>query len=147
MKRMFLLGAALTLLAGAAYADDQTPAMSDGAADVPAAAAPDAGMQPPPAPPGGMMGPGWSHYGFHRPGMGAGRHPWMGRMMPPGPPQPPSKAAHFVFEGRAGRIDIKCAEGDSTQSCAEAVARLITAIAPALHPDAYQAEPEAAPAQ
>jgi hypothetical protein len=52
-----------------------------------------------------------------------------------GPPPPPlSKGAHVVLErGRfGGRIDVKCADNDSTQDCIDAVKSLMAEL-PMMH--------------
>ncbi len=160
MKRLLLLGAALAFTCGTAMAEmPATPAEGD----VPAAAAP-----APTAPGDQDMRPGWQ--GWHRnhgrgrfmghgdwadrvmPGLARGRHgmgmpPFAGERMPM---VAPSKAAHFVFQGPGGaRIDIKCAESDTTEACATAAGDLIGKILPALRPRGPgQAMPPApAPAQ
>lgn len=136
MNRLALC-AAVAVLALGGVAIAQTPPPAD-EPDAPAIeAAPEAGpATDEAAPPMRPMRPGMGHPGMGRPGMGPGG-PGMGMMRHPGPmPQPAefklpdTKGAVFVFEGPGrGRIIIKCADEDSTQSCAEAVKPLVDTIA------------------
>ena len=136
MNRLALLSAAaLFTFGGIAIA--QTPPAPDESEAVTIEVAPDAGPADEATPGMRPMRPG-------RPGMGPGMGQGMGRpggpgmgmhrpgMMPPPPAEltlPETKGAVFVFEGPGrGRIVIKCADEDSTQSCAEAVKPLLDTI-------------------
>lgn len=45
------------------------------------------------------------------------------------PPPPPSPAAHFVFQNGPMRIDIKCADTDSSEACGAVAEKLIDKMA------------------
>jgi hypothetical protein len=134
MRKLLILGTALALLGGVSLAQADTAPAPAAPAATPA---PDGG--PGPGGPGGPQGgpgwnrgpgmPGWHHWGW-------GSMPWQ-KDRPPGPRMgmggpmpPPSKGAHVILErGRfGGRIDVKCAENDSTQDCVDAVKSLMSQI-------------------
>ena len=153
MKKVLLLGAALALSCGIAFAE--TPTAPGG--DTPPAAAPDATPDTGAGPDGGGQGWGdgaqrWWHHHHHwqadggrdgqdRMGPGGMRGEMMGPGGPGGPDMrgfgfngPPSKGARFIFAGPNGaHIAIKCADDDSTKQCADAVKGLLDSILPALH--------------
>lgn len=74
------------------------------AQSLPGAAPSPAAALPPPPPPGGPRGPG-------------------------APPPPPSPAAHVRLERGDAHLDVKCADGESTQSCAATVGGLLDKLA------------------
>lgn len=83
--------------------------------------------QTPPPPPGGP-----------RPGPEAGAPP---PPPPPGdprrargpdgppPPPPPSRAAHIVLERGDARVDVKCADDDTTKACADVSLQMLDRLA------------------
>lgn len=46
----------------------------------------------------------------------------------PPPPPPPSKAAHFIFERGDARIDVKCADDEPSEACADTTSQLLDKI-------------------
>jgi hypothetical protein len=78
----------------------------------------------------GQDGPGgeWRHGERH-----AGDHRGSGEREFRGPPHrgfgPPSKGAHIVLERHGNRIDVKCADDDTTQQCVDAVKNLMDQVA------------------
>jgi hypothetical protein len=77
---------------------------------------PEAGAPPPPPPGGPRRGPGPDG-------------------PPPPPPPPPSKGAHVILERGDARIDLKCADDDSTKVCADVALQLVDKLA-TLRPEA-----------
>ena len=80
--------------------------------------------QAPPPPPGGP-----------RPGPEAGapppppgdprRGPGPDGPPPPPPPPPPSRAAHIVLQRGDARVDVKCADDDTTKACADVTLQML----------------------
>lgn len=104
MTRIITLACVAALLSGtAAFA--QAPPPPPG---VPRPG-PEAGAPPPPPPPGDpRRGPGPDD---------------------PPPPPPPSRAAHIVLERGDARVDVKCADDDSTKACADLTLQMIDRLA------------------
>uniref|UniRef100_UPI0005BBF14B hypothetical protein n=1 Tax=Methylobacterium sp. B1 TaxID=91459 RepID=UPI0005BBF14B len=74
---------------------------------------PEAGAPPPPPPPGDpRRGPGPD-----------------GPPPPPPPPPQPSRAAHIVLERGDARLDVKCADDDSTKACADVALQMLDRLA------------------
>lgn len=48
---------------------------------------------------------------------------------PPPPPPPPSRAAHIVLERGDARLDVKCADDDSTKACADVALQMLDRLA------------------
>ncbi|MEO8669198.1 MAG: hypothetical protein ABI399_11820 [Bauldia sp.] len=120
MKKILMLGAALSLIGGVALAESSSGSTATG--DTIAASGGLTQMMA--ESDGPQMGGKWRH-GKHHGDQRAGRedrgpHHGFG---------PPSRGAHIVLERNGNRIDVKCAEGDSTQQCVEAVERLIDRVA------------------
>lgn len=151
MKTLLLSVAALGLCAGLASAQP-TPATPG--APPPAAAGPAASSDAPPPPPPGMApapmaGPGAIGAAPApvpgRDGMapppppGAGGPGRPGRMGPP--PPPPSPAAHIRFERPGTMLDVKCADGEPMQVCADIAMRLLDRAATLPAPPAPQGTP------
>ncbi|MGU3385563.1 hypothetical protein [Methylobacterium sp. D53M] len=44
---------------------------------------------------------------------------------PPPPPPPPSRAAHIVLERGDARVDVKCADDDTTKACADVTLQML----------------------
>jgi hypothetical protein len=118
MKRILMLSAALAMIGGAALAETPATPSTDPAA--PAAASDD-----------GMTirtdfdrdGPdGKWRKGWRRGDRGDFRGPRHGFMAP-------TKGARIVLEHRGNRIDVKCADNDSTQQCVDAVKNLMEQVA------------------
>lgn len=111
MKTLLLSAAALGLLATVASAQVAAP---------PPPPAPSAdSVAPPPPPPMGAEAPG--PHGPGGPGSRGDRR---------GPP-PPSKAAHFRLEGAGVVLDVKCADDEPMQACADIALRMLDrAMAP-----------------
>ena len=99
MKTLLVSAALLGLLAGAAGAQDAAP--------VPGAPAPVAGKPAAPPPPPGGPTPA----GAPMPGPRGDR----GAL----PPPPPSPAAHFRLESGGAVLDVKCADAEPMQACAQ----------------------------
>lgn len=95
------------------------------------AAAPDDGMAPPPPPGPGPKGP---HMGGPRGPGPRGDHDGP-------PPPPPSKAAHFRLESGDNRIDVKCADEEPMQACADIMMRIIDRVAPPVAPAPSPTQP------
>lgn len=105
MKTLLLSAAALGVLATVASAQVAAP---------PPPPAPSADVAPPPPPPGAdMPNP-------HGPGMAG---PKGDRRGPP--PPPPSKAAHFRLESAGVTLDVKCADDEPMQACADIALQLL----------------------
>ena len=156
MRKLLILGTAMALLGGVALAHADTAPAPAAPAATPA---PEAGPGPggPGGPqggpgwnrgPGGPGGPGWHHWGW-------GSMPWQ-KGRPPGPrmamggamPPPASKGAHVILEhGRfGGRIDVKCADNDSTQDCIDAVKSLMAQLPMMRRPGSMMRSPDASEA-
>ncbi|MCJ2048891.1 hypothetical protein [Methylobacterium sp. J-070] len=103
MTRIIALAGVAALLSGS-VALAQTPPPPGGPRP-----GPEAGPPPPPPPGGPRRGPGPDG--------------------PPPPPPPPSRAAHFVLERGDARIDVKCADEDSTKACADITLQLLDRLA------------------
>lgn len=127
MKRILMLGAALTLVSGVAFAE--SPGISGVDTATPVAANDDGGAAP---------------ADFDRDGPdGKWRHGWRrGDGGPGGPdgfrgPRPGfgmmSKGPAIVLEHHGNRIAVKCAKDDSTQQCVEAVMNLMDRVAQTMH--------------
>ena len=123
MRRLLIAAAGLALLAPAALAPVALGQTAPAAGQLPAnqtmaAPLPGAGrlvdMPPPPSP-----SPGGPHGG---PNGGPG-----GPGTPP--PPPPPRGAHFYIERGDARIDVKCADQDSTQACATVVEAMLDKLA------------------
>lgn len=123
MKRLFLIGLALSALAGTAVA--QTPPPTG--ADQPAAAPEDFSRPPRPHADNdealtpssdnddtASAGETWSHERMRHDDRR--KHP------------PMSRAAHFRLKTGDTDIDIKCAEDESMKTCADLVMRLIDRV-------------------
>jgi hypothetical protein len=54
---------------------------------------------------------------------------------PPPPPPPPARGAHIVLERGDARVDVKCADDDTTRACADVALQLVDKLA-ALRPEA-----------
>jgi hypothetical protein len=116
MKTLFLVGASLCLLCGPSFAQDMLPE--------------DRNVSAPEERAGGGEG------GHHDRDDREKAHGDMGRDGGPRGHKRPdhhgmeSRAAHFKFDAGpgGGKIDIKCADEDSTDECAEAVLPLIEAL-------------------
>lgn len=121
LKKMLLAGCCLAIVSGTALSA-QAATGEDGAGLTKIAAA--GNPPPPPPPPGGPRGPG----GPGGPGMPGGPD-GPGGPGGPGPhgppPPPPSKAAHFRLERGPTRIDVKCADDDTTAACADVTLKLM----------------------
>lgn len=103
MKRLLITAAVFGLVSGSAFAQDAPqPPKPPAPQD---AANPDA--PPPPPPMGGPRGMG-----------------------PHGPRPMPDKAAHFRVEDKGFKVDVKCAEDDTTAQCAEVVLKLLDRVGP-----------------
>jgi hypothetical protein len=93
---------------------------------------PEAGAPPPPPPPGGVRrgagpdGPPPPPPGDPRRGPDE---------PPPPPPPPPARGAHIVLERGDARVDVKCADDDTTRACADVALQLVDKLA-ALRPEA-----------
>ncbi|GGD90171.1 hypothetical protein GCM10011390_06190 [Aureimonas endophytica] len=137
MNTKLLLASAMSLclFGGAALAQSQTPPPppappAAAPKDDARMAAPDAGDDdqmgpagdedmadmPPPPPPGGPRD--------HGPGPKGPRHGMGPRGMMP-PPPPPSKAAHFRIQNGPFRFDVKCADDEPMQACADIAAKML----------------------
>ena len=118
MKVLVASGVALALMTGAVMAQRAAPAPAGMAQGAPGGAAvpappppPDAdGMAPPP--PGG-------------PGPMADRGPAGpdGRRAPP--PPPPPRGAHIDLQRGDLRVNLNCAEGESTKTCADTAMQML----------------------
>jgi hypothetical protein len=100
MKRYLIAGTALLMMAGSTLAQQPpappvTPGNSAPPADAPA---------PPPPKPHGPDGDGPR-----------------GHM----PPPPPPRGAHIKVENGDTKIDLRCAEADTTEACADIVMKLL----------------------
>lgn len=104
MKTLLLSAAALGVLATVASAQVAAP---------PPPPAPSADVAPPPPPGADMPNP-------HGPGMAG---PKGDRRGPP--PPPPSKAAHFRLESAGVTLDVKCADDEPMQVCADIALQLL----------------------
>lgn len=118
MNAPLLSAAIVGLVAGVAVAQD---------APVPPPP-PMANEQPAPPPPGGpapvgRQGPA-AEFALG-PQVGPGGRP--GR---PAPPPPPSRAAHFRLENGGTVLDVKCAEDEPMQACAQIAVQLLDRAAP-----------------
>jgi hypothetical protein len=101
MTRLIALAGVAALLSGTA-ALAQTPPPPPGGPRP----GPEAGAPPPPPPPGDpRRGPGPDG--------------------PPPPPPPPSKGAHIILERGESRLDVKCADDDSTKACADITLQML----------------------
>ncbi|MEE7489076.1 hypothetical protein MOTC310_00690 [Methylobacterium oryzae] len=47
----------------------------------------------------------------------------------PPPPPPPSRAAHIVLERGDARVDVKCADDDTTKACADVSLQMLDRLA------------------
>jgi hypothetical protein len=102
MKKLILAAAAFGLVSGSALAQDAPPP--------PKPPTPQDAVNPDAPPPPPMGGP---------------------RAMGPHGPRPiPDKAAHFRVEDKGFKVDVKCAEDDSTTQCAEVVLKLLDRVGP-----------------
>lgn len=138
MNKIILAGAALVITTGVALAqatDEQTtppaagPSAQDSASDPAAQPGMPGGMMM--GQPGGMMGQGMRRRMMDDGTPSGQQARWMrqhrDRFMRGHGMMTRTKGAMFVFDrgGDDGRIVIKCADEDSTRSCAEAVQPLI----------------------
>ena len=48
---------------------------------------------------------------------------------PPPPPLPPSRAAHIVLERGDARVDVRCADDDTTKACADVTLQMLEKLA------------------
>lgn len=113
MKKILMLGAAISLISGMALAETSpgapTLTASDGVRQVKVD--------------GDRPGKGeWKRHGKHH----ASRDGHRPRHRDFGPP---SEGAHIILERHGSRIDVKCAENDTTQQCVEAVNSLMAQAA------------------
>ena len=106
MTRIIALAGVAALLSGTAALAQVPPPPPGGPR-----AGPETGAPPPPPPPPG--GP--------RRGLGPDG--------PPPPPPPPSRAAHIVLERGDARVDVKCADDDTTKACADVTLQMLDRLA------------------
>jgi hypothetical protein len=124
MTRIIALAGVAALLSGT-VAFAQTPPPGD------PRPGPESGAPPPPPPPGGpRRGPGADG---PPPPPGGPQRDAGGR--PPPPPPPPPKGAHFIIERGDARLDVKCADDDTTKACADITLQLLDKLT-TLKPDA-----------
>ncbi|MCJ2087034.1 hypothetical protein MKK88_13695 [Methylobacterium sp. E-005] len=114
MTRIIALAGVAALLSGT-VAFAQTPPPPGGPRP-----GPEAGAPPPPPPGGPRRGPGADTPPPPPPG-----GPQRG---PDGPPPPP-KGAHFIIERGDARIDVKCADDDTTKACADITLQMLDKLA------------------
>jgi hypothetical protein len=117
MKKIILLGAALSLASGMALADSVSGASSSSATGV------YDGVTQVRAESGGQGDRGEWRRGKHH-----GKHHAKGGKAGPRHGFGPSRGAHIVLERNGNRIDVQCADGDSTQQCVEAVKSLMDQV-------------------
>ncbi|MCJ2135239.1 hypothetical protein MKK69_14450 [Methylobacterium sp. J-026] len=101
MTRIIALAGVAALLSGT-VAFAQTPPPPPGGPRP----GPEAGAPPPPPPGGPRRGPG-----------------------PDGPPPPPPRGAHFVIARGDARLDVKCADDETTKACADITLQLLDKLA------------------
>lgn len=114
MKTLLLSVAMLGLCAGLASAQVTQPAAPP---TMPLAEGAPAAVTPPPPPPGGDRAAGPMAPAPHGPGAG--------RETPPPPPPPPSRAAHFRLENGGTVLDVRCADDEPMQTCADIALQLL----------------------
>lgn len=107
MTRLIALAGAAALLCGTAAFAQAPPPPPGGPRP-----GPEVGAPPPPPPGDPRRGPGPD-----------------GPPPPPPPPPPPSRAAHIVLERGDARLDVKCADDDSTKACADVALQMLDRLA------------------
>lgn len=119
MKLFLASSVALALMTGAVLAQTTPAPAGMTQAAPPVAVAPMAdpdGMAPPPPPPGGPRAGGPGSMADRGPGGPEGRR---------GPPPPPPRGAHIDLQRGDLRLNLQCAEGESTKTCADLALQML----------------------